>query len=184
MMYTFPMEDSKYSALYYERPDVSAPVFEVEEAEPGCRLCCDTTCYWWEPIPQIAIDMSALITAKVAENDAACQARILSGFKSEAKGGEQRHYSFSYEHQINMMGIESQIMLDAIAGVESEILWKNSSQDVCEPWTAAEFNRLAADAKQFKTRMTHKHDLLQESIKACTTPAELEAIALDYETTT
>lgn len=50
MMYTFPMRDTKYVAIYYEKPTPPAgvPVFEVREAQSGCRLCCDNDGFWWE----------------------------------------------------------------------------------------------------------------------------------------
>jgi hypothetical protein len=115
--------------------------------------------------------LSALKENKIKEFSGICNKEILEGFNSSAKNGEQ-HYNFSHEDQINMLGLFTAVTI----GGEQFIEWKNSSQPICEIWTAEEFLVLYNNAMTYKATKIRKFHELRVEILETTTKEELDNI--------
>lgn len=115
--------------------------------------------------------LDELKKAKVNEVSSQCNAEILAGFESEAKNG-LNHYSFEYEDQINMLGMFTAVTI----GGQPFIEWKNSSQLICDIWTAEEFLHLYNDGMTFKTDRVRRFNQLTVDIINAESKEELELI--------
>ena len=117
------------------------------------------------------VDIEALRNQKVDEIKKECNAEILAGFYSTAKGSN-RLYGLDYEDQINLEALKNNIALGLIA---EGTLTYYSKGDPCQPWTNAEFMQLYQDAMSFKTNRITTAKTLIAQVKTATED-ELELI--------
>jgi len=122
-------------------------------------------------IPEIPIEI--LKQKKIAEIKSMCNAEILSGFESTAKGGVIAYYGLSFEDQINIESLKNNIALGLIPDGTLEYYAKGQH---CEPWTNAEFLSLYVDAMNYKTMLIRKAKDLIAEVGLVEDEAELEAI--------
>ncbi|TVY09990.1 DUF4376 domain-containing protein [Paenibacillus cremeus] len=107
---------------------------------------------------------------KLDQLNDACNKFILAGFTSDALG-EENHYDFDYEAQINMGGTLNGITAGMITG---DIMWKTAEGN--KPHTVNQFKQLYADGMTFKQTNIAKYWTLKNQVLACETRADVAAI--------
>lgn len=132
-----------------------------------------------EALVQYQSKLDLYKSAYITKLQEICNAEILSGFMSDAKGSEIRHYNFTYDDQINMIGIQNKIMKANMFNQLSSLVisWKNSNQIICDDdWTVDEFLNLCEDGENWKTSRIVKIHTLKVAINNATTFEEVDLV--------
>lgn len=122
-------------------------------------------------IPEISLE--TLKQNKINQIKSICNAEILDGFESTAKGGVLAYYGLDYEDQINLEALKNNVALGLIPEATLEYYAKGHP---CEPWSNEEFMSLYVDAMNFKTILIRKAKDLISQIVLATTKEELDVI--------
>ena len=110
---------------------------------------------------------------KHSEMSGMCQSTIFSGFDVELSSGETKHFSLTYEDQINLIGKQLQV-----AQGEENIEYHPSSNPTspCVYYSNADMLKIINDAFAFKSYHTTYCNSLYTWIDNCSTKEEVEEI--------
>ncbi len=123
-------------------------------------------------LPEAPPSLDQLKHKKITEIQQACNAEILAGFESSAKGSPAI-YGLDYKDQINMEALKNNVVQGLIPEGSLEYYAKGQP---CEPWTNAQFLQLYQEAMEFKTVRIRRAKELIVRVGAAVMTEEIQAI--------
>jgi hypothetical protein len=129
-----------------------------------------------EQCPSLPLD--TVKQNKINELNIKCKEVITTGFYSDADG-EQKHYDFTLEDQVNISTIARKLELAKLAGQTTVdgLTYYTKGEIGCHPYTMEQFLKLDNDGEVWKTMNLRKYrDGFKPIVLACTTSDEVNAI--------